>query len=123
KAEAEQMKSRLPAGSGEIVLCQGNSASLEWCESAEKLLAAKFGKLDFLICNSSPPIQPLWLEPCAAARIQEFLSTSFAQVSTPMTVFLRLLARSKGWNVVISSIYVQESPPHFPHYVPATAAV
>jgi NAD(P)-dependent dehydrogenase (short-subunit alcohol dehydrogenase family) len=39
-----------------------------------------------------------------------------------MMFFLPLLAKAKGWNVLISSTAVTQPHPHFPHYVVAKCA-
>lgn len=117
--EAEQVRNSLTRASGKILLEKGDAADLPWCMEVQHRMAATLKRLDFLICNASPPLLPLWLEPSAAARVQDFLTKSLALVTVPTASLMPLVAESKGWNVLISSTAVAQIHPHFPHYAAA----
>lgn len=119
---SERLRDSLAGTPGQVVLERGDISSLEWCQGAEKRLATQYGRLDFLICNASPPLLPLWLEASAAARVTDFVQASLAMVSSPMMAFLPLLAEKKGWHVMVSSVAAIQPHPHFPHYVVAKCA-
>jgi NAD(P)-dependent dehydrogenase (short-subunit alcohol dehydrogenase family) len=121
-AAAEELRSSLSGVPGRVVLEPGNIADPNWCARAQQRLAANFGRLDVLICNASPPLLPLWLEPAAADRVATFVRQAVEMVSAPMMVFLPLLGSSKGWNILISSTAVSQPHSHFPHYVVAKSA-
>ncbi|NER80029.1 MAG: SDR family NAD(P)-dependent oxidoreductase [Leptolyngbya sp. SIO1D8] len=118
RSEAENLQATLADSPGEIVLMQGDAADLSWCLSAKQDIEDKYGTLDFLICNACPAILPLWIEPSAIERLNEYAAKSLALMSVPMSVFLDLVSDNLGWNVIISSIYASEFfPPELPHYV------
>lgn len=118
---AEQIRDSIN-GSGTVVLEQGDAGSPEWCEEAAIRIEANFGRLDFLVCNASPALLPLWLEADAARRVNEFIQGSVSLVSSPIMAFLPQVAANKGWNVLISSVAATQPHPHFPHYSVAKCA-
>lgn len=124
RAEAEQLKGTLSNAPGEIALLQGDSSNLSVCQEMERSIELQYRGLDFLVCNACPPLLPLWLEPNAVHRINEYVSKSLSLVSSPMSVFLPVLSASGGWCVVISSIIAHRQPPaEWPHYVSAKYAI
>ena len=120
---AEQVRELASGAPGKIVLEPGNAGDLQWCKELAERVIEQFGRLDFLICNASPPLLPLWLDASSAGRINEFLQASVALASSPMIAFLPHLAAHKGWNVLISSVAATQPHPHFPHYTAAKCAV
>jgi NAD(P)-dependent dehydrogenase (short-subunit alcohol dehydrogenase family) len=118
---AQQIRDSI-GSSGTVELEQGDARNPEWCRGAAERIATQFGRLDFLVCNASPPLLPLWLEPDAARRVNEFIQSSVAMVSSPVMAFLPQIAASKGWNVLISSVAATQPHPHFPHYAAAKCA-
>ncbi|MDJ0702067.1 MAG: SDR family NAD(P)-dependent oxidoreductase [Leptolyngbyaceae cyanobacterium MO_188.B28] len=122
--EAKRLQETMADAPGKIELLQGDASDLSWCESAKETLIKTYGKLDYLICNACPPILPLWLEPSATPRINDYVSKSLALMSAPMATFLDVLSENSGWNVIISSVYsVQAAPTDLPHYVSAKCAI
>ncbi|HHP7245824.1 MAG TPA: SDR family NAD(P)-dependent oxidoreductase [Elainellaceae cyanobacterium] len=122
--EAQQLQADTADTPGEIILIQGDASDLSWCLSAKKTIIEKYGKLDFLICNACPAILPLWVEPTAIERLNDYVTKSLALMSVPMSVFLSLLSEASGWSIVISSIYASQIfPPDLPHYVIAKCAI
>ena len=119
---AEGVRASLEHAPGRVVLDQGDVSTEKWCRETGVRVASEFGRLDFLICNASPPLLPLWLEPQAAERVDAFINTSTAMVSRPMMALLPQVAASKGWNVLISSVAATQPHPHFPHYSVAKCA-
>jgi NAD(P)-dependent dehydrogenase (short-subunit alcohol dehydrogenase family) len=118
---AEQVRGSI-GRSGTVVLEQGDAGDPEWCQETAERVGAQFGRLDFLICNASPALLPLWLESDAARRVNQFIQSSVALVSSPMMAFLPQIAASKGWSVLISSVAAGQPHPHFPHYSVAKCA-
>jgi NAD(P)-dependent dehydrogenase (short-subunit alcohol dehydrogenase family) len=121
-AQAEQVRDSMSGTPGKVLLEGGDVGSLEWCQEAGLRIAAQCGRLDYLICNASPPLLPLWLEASNAERVNSFVQKTLAMVSAPMMVFLPLVSAAKGWNVLISSSAVNQPHPFFPHYVIAKSA-
>jgi NAD(P)-dependent dehydrogenase (short-subunit alcohol dehydrogenase family) len=119
---AERVRDSLATATGKVILDQGDAGSLSWCKDASERIANQFGRFDFLICNASPPLLPLWLEPDTAERVNEFINASAAMVSSPLMTFLPQVAANKGWNVLISSVAAIQPHPHFPHYSVAKCA-
>jgi NAD(P)-dependent dehydrogenase (short-subunit alcohol dehydrogenase family) len=122
RSEAEHVRDSLAQTLGEVLLEQGDVADLARCEETLARIHERLKRLDFLICNASAPLLPLWLETSAAQRVNAFIYKSVAMVSAPIMVFAPLLAASKGWNVLISSTAVVQPHPYFPHYVVAKCA-
>jgi len=120
--QAQELHDSLAQAPGKVVLEAGDASDFGWCEKAHKVVLAQFGRLDFLVCNASPPLLPLWLERAAANRVNDFIAKSVNLVSAPMMSFLPTLAATRGWNVLISSTAVLQPHPHFPHYVVAKSA-
>jgi NAD(P)-dependent dehydrogenase (short-subunit alcohol dehydrogenase family) len=124
RAEAERLKGSLSDASGEIVLLQGDSSDLSVCREMGRGIAEGYKRLDFLVCNACPPLLPLYLEPDAVHRINEYVGKSLSLVSSPMSVFLHALSATRGWCVVISSVIAHRQPPaEWPHYVSAKYAI
>jgi NAD(P)-dependent dehydrogenase (short-subunit alcohol dehydrogenase family) len=120
--EAERLQQSLADVPGRVALTPGDAANAEWCLETERHITEQFKRLDFLICNASPPLLPLWLEVSSAERVDQFIRKSLALVSTPMIALLPSLATHKGWNILISSTAVSQPHPYFPHYVVAKSA-
>jgi NAD(P)-dependent dehydrogenase (short-subunit alcohol dehydrogenase family)/acyl dehydratase len=102
---------------------QGDAQDLEFLLGLRKRILAQCGRLDLLVCNASPSLHALRLEPNFLERIQHFLARAIGLVSTPLSVFLEPLQASKGRLVVISSVAVQEPVREWPHYVAAKSAI
>lgn len=81
------------------------------------------GRLDFLVCNASPPIPSLRLEPNAAERIARYVDEVVRLTLTPLTEFLDLLNQSAGCVVIVSSTAVEQPVREWPHYVAAKHAI
>jgi NAD(P)-dependent dehydrogenase (short-subunit alcohol dehydrogenase family) len=122
-AEAEQLKQQLADAPGKVALLQGDGGDAAWCAAARARILADYGRLDMLICNASPALIPLWLDPAALDRIHDYIGRSVALVSTPLAFFLELLSQSHGQAVVLSSAAVTAPPADWPHYVAAKSAI
>jgi NAD(P)-dependent dehydrogenase (short-subunit alcohol dehydrogenase family) len=122
-AEAEAFRFSLAGHSGVIRLKRGDAADAGWCGSLRDELRARPEGLDILICNASPPIRPLHLEPGSLGRARDFLNQSFDLVAEPLAAVVDLVAARSGWCVIISSEYARTAPADFPHYVAAKCAI
>jgi NAD(P)-dependent dehydrogenase (short-subunit alcohol dehydrogenase family) len=112
--------SQLP---GRLVMERGDASDLNWCIALKGRLRAEFGRLDLLICNAAPAIQPLRVEEAGYDRIQAYIAKGFALVAAPLSSFLELVSAPNGSVLLISSKAVEEPPAAWPHYVALKAAV
>lgn len=120
--DAEQVRDSLAQTSGSVIFEKGDAASVTWCLELQRRIASTGKGLQFLICNASPPLLPLWLEPSSAVRVNDFLTKSLAMVTAPTAAFMPLIAEARGWHVLISSTAVIQIHPHFPHYTATKSA-
>ncbi len=80
--------------------------------------------LTVLICNASPPILPLRLEPNAAGRIGAYINLAVSLTLAPLSEFSELLPnQSPSRAVIISSAAVDHPVREWPHYIAAKQAV
>jgi NAD(P)-dependent dehydrogenase (short-subunit alcohol dehydrogenase family) len=120
--DAAELLSASRALPGRLILEHGNAADLDWCRSVKKRIQDELGRLDLLICNAAPAIQPLRVEEACYDRIRAYLDEGVALVGAPLSVFLELIAASHGRAILISSSAVETPPPQWPHYVALKAA-
>jgi NAD(P)-dependent dehydrogenase (short-subunit alcohol dehydrogenase family) len=107
---------------GCLIMERGDASDLNWCSALKSRVAARFGRLDLLVCNAAPAIQPLRIEEACYDRIQSYLAQGFALVGAPLSCFLELVSASRGSVLLISSSAVEEPPAVWPHYVAVKAA-
>ncbi len=105
-------------GEGSIVPLRADASDPE--QLARVL--APYEQLDVLVCNASPPLQPLTLEPATATRIHAHVNEAVALVSTPLALCLPRLARARGVALLSSSHAVVDPPVEWAHYVAAKRA-
>jgi len=101
----------------------GDAADPEALRRLQERVSREYGHLDFLICNASPPVLPLRLEPNAAGRIGSYINLAVSLTFAPLCEFLELLNHSDGCVVIISSAAVEHPVREWPHYVAAKQAV
>ena len=123
RAEAEKIRASLGDTSNLIELAQGDASEIEWCRTLRQRIVERYGGLDLLIGNASPPIRPLSFVPEKLAQFQNFLTQSVSLASMPMSTFLNDLSERSGWNVLVSSAFVNDRPAEWPHYVTAKCAI
>lgn len=123
RTEAEWIRASLGDASQLIELAQGDASEIEWCRALRQRIVERYGGLDLLIGNASPPIRPLSFVPEKLAQFQTFLTQSVALASMPMSMFLNDLSERAGWNVLVSSAFVKDRPAEWPHYVTAKCAI
>ncbi len=123
RAEAEKIRASLGETSSLIELAQGDASEIEWCRTLRQRIVERYGGLDLLIGNASPPIRPLSFVPEKLAQFQSFLAQSVALAGMPMSTFLNDVAERSGWNVLVSSAFVKDRPAEWPHYVTAKCAI
>jgi NAD(P)-dependent dehydrogenase (short-subunit alcohol dehydrogenase family) len=102
---------------------QGDATDPVVCREIRQHILAAHGRLDWLICSGTPSLQPLRIEAAAFERIDRFLRSGFALVLGPLTSSLDLLSESGGSVLLISSIFVEDPPTTWPHYVALKCAV
>ncbi len=108
---------------GTIEMLQGDSGSAKWCDDVSAQLKSRGRTLDFLFCNASPPLRPLWLESGSRERIYDYVAQSLQLFGTPLMTFLEHLTRDGAWVVASSSMAVRQPVAEWPHYVAAKGAV
>jgi NAD(P)-dependent dehydrogenase (short-subunit alcohol dehydrogenase family) len=117
---SEEEARKLPR---EAIRVQGDAGDLDACRALDQRIAAQYGRLDFLVCNACPAPLPLRLEADTVDRINAYVGQGLALATVPMAVFLDRIAQSRGWAVLISSVYIEESPKEMPHYVAVKSAL
>ena len=122
RSEARALQESVTVCTGRIVLIEGDAADADWLQETRKRIHTEFKRLDILVCNACPPIQPQNVARDDAAGIQAYVSRALPLVSGPLTAFAALLADVNGWCVVISSMAVESPPPNWAHYVQAKLA-
>jgi NAD(P)-dependent dehydrogenase (short-subunit alcohol dehydrogenase family) len=120
--EAEAVRASVVGGSGKILLAPGDCADPTWCAELRRR-ALELGGIDVLVCNATPPLLPLWIEPESTSRINDYVARSLALCSAPLAALLDPVAGRAGWGVVISSGAVKAPVAEWPHYVSAKAAL
>lgn len=123
ESAAKELQDELKHHPGQMLLCQGDASSPDWCEKIKDSIEKDCGKLDILICNACPPLLPLWIEPKKITRVNQYVSQSLSLVSNPFAFFLGLLSESKGKVVVLSSAVLDNAVAEWPHYVAAKWAI
>jgi len=118
-AAAEKLRVRLGGLTGAVHMVCGDLTD----PAAAASLLKEADEPDFLICNASPPFQPLRVEPDHVDRILDHINDATRLVAVPLATFLPVLARQSGRVVVISSSFVERPAPTWPHYVAAKQAI
>ena len=121
-ADAEELSQVCHSLRGRLIMEQGDASDLDWCVALNNRVRQEIGRLDLLICNAAPSLQPLRLEQACYDRIQEFLRKGSALVVAPLSSFLQLVSDSNGCVLLISSVFVEHPPEIWPHYVALKAA-
>ncbi|MGC3974616.1 MAG: SDR family NAD(P)-dependent oxidoreductase [Nitrospira sp.] len=94
RAEAEQLRASAGDRSTQLELVQGNAADIEWCLSLRDMILTRYGGLDLLVCNASPPIRPLAFEPEKFAQFQDLPHEKSGARLRAYVHFSRLAGRS-----------------------------
>ncbi len=115
--------SRSPGAQNGVSTFSGSAADAAWLQTVRDVIQKQHGKLDFLICNAFPAINPLRMDSNAIERIQAYLQQATALVLNPLCVFMEMLDMSGGRAVVVSSTVTQRPVKEWPHYVAAKKAI
>jgi NAD(P)-dependent dehydrogenase (short-subunit alcohol dehydrogenase family) len=102
---------------------RGDAADPEISTQLRERILRKHGRLDYLICNASPPLLPLTLERNGANRIAAFIQSTIALTLFPLCELSDLLQRSDACLVIISSVAAESPVKEWPHYVAAKRAI
>jgi NAD(P)-dependent dehydrogenase (short-subunit alcohol dehydrogenase family) len=121
--EVDRLRSSLGTASDRLVPLQGDGADPAWCAQMMQRIQTEYGGLDILVCNASPTILPMWFDAETAGRTTRYVAESLDLVSAPMAASLGMLSERNGWLVVISSMYAEDAPANYPHYVAAKGAI
>ena len=115
--------SRSPGNQNGVTTFSGSAADAAWLRTVRDAIQKQHGKLDFLICNAFPAINPLRMESNAIERIQAYLQQATALVLNPLCVFMEMLDASGGRAVIVSSTATQRPVKEWPQYVAAKKAI
>jgi NAD(P)-dependent dehydrogenase (short-subunit alcohol dehydrogenase family) len=115
--------SRSPGAQNGVNTFSGSAADAAWLQTVRDAIQKQHGKLDFLVCNAFPAINPLRMESNAIERIQAYLQQATALVLNPLCVFMEMLDASGGRAVIVSSTATQRPVKEWPHYVAAKKAI
>lgn len=121
--DAAALESAARALPGTIEMLRGDGRSAEFCEELKQRVTEAGRTLDFLFCNASPSVRPLWLEASARERIHDYVADSLRLFETPLTTLLSAMTHGAGWVVTSSSSAVREPVAEWPHYVAAKSAI
>jgi NAD(P)-dependent dehydrogenase (short-subunit alcohol dehydrogenase family) len=106
-----------------VTTFSGSAADAAWLQTVRDAIQKQDGKLDFLVCNAFPAINPLRMESNAIERIQAYLQQATALVLNPLCVFMEMLDASGGRAVIVSSTATQRPVKEWPQYVAAKKAI
>jgi NAD(P)-dependent dehydrogenase (short-subunit alcohol dehydrogenase family) len=120
---AERLKDAAEGLPGRVLLTQCDATDPVECRKVCAEVLKDYGRLDWLVCSAAPSLRPLRVEAAAFDRFNEFLGKGLRLVLAPMMAFLDLIAKSSGSVLLISSIFVEDPPPIWPHYVMLKCAV
>ena len=121
----EQMRALVDAATGlpgAIVPCKGDAASAPFWQQLARQVVESEGRLDFLICNASPPLRALALDDASVDRAISFVKDGFAMVARPIGLLLPLIEKQRGSVVLVSSVAVREVVKDWPQYVATKSA-
>jgi NAD(P)-dependent dehydrogenase (short-subunit alcohol dehydrogenase family) len=108
---------------GRLIMERGDASDLNWCAALKNRVIAEFGRIDLLICSAAPALQPLRVEAACYERMRIYLDKGFALLAAPLSTFLGSVAACSGCVLAISSIFVEDPPEIWPHYVSLKAVV
>jgi len=108
---------------GHLIMERGDASDLNWCVALKNRLIADLGGIDLLICSAAPALHPLRVEEACYERIRNYLDKGFALAAAPLSAFLEPVAACGGCVLTISSVFVEDPPDIWPHYVSLKAAV
>ena len=121
--EAQALADELSTGPGSFIPVQGDASLADVNKALRAQIMRDHGRLDFLICSACPPLRPLWIEPASLDRLLSYVSASLALAATPLCYLADLIEAQQGGVALISSSYVDDVPPEWPHYVAAKFAL
>lgn len=120
--EAAEVEQELRSVGTPTLLLKGDTIKEKDCQRMAEEFLAKFGKVDFLVCNASPPIHAALFLAQTPEEFMEFVQNSILVTSNLLRAFLPRL--QPGAVVIdVSSIFTVEPKEQFTHYVAAKSAV
>lgn len=100
---------------------RGDVGDIATADSIMRNAAADFGSIDVCICNASPPIEAKKFADLGVEGFNGFIARSLAPTVGLVSAFLKN-APDGAMAVLISSVYVADTPRDFAHYAAAKAA-
>jgi NAD(P)-dependent dehydrogenase (short-subunit alcohol dehydrogenase family) len=122
-AQAEKLRAAASGSAGEIFLEPCDAGDAAACADLRQRLLANYGGIDWLVCSAAPLPLPMRVEAATVERIEAFVGAGLRLVLAPLATLLEDLSGRGGAVLLISSIYVEDAPPIFPHYVALKCAV
>gem|GEM_PF-1667593 len=113
---AQEIKASCAGYDGNVKLVQGDVSSADWCQKLAAQIDRACGGLDLLVCNAATPPTAM-VGKQHNQEIQQYVDANLAISLTPLETFGELVARKQGAIVAVSSVFVEERPSAFSHYV------
>ncbi len=122
REKAEQVARACTAFDARVTLLQGDVADGEWCSSLVERIRRERGALDILVCNAATAPSAMQGEK-HEEEWRQYLETNLAITRTPLRTLLPIVSPKGGTVVAVSSVFVDERPEAFRHYVALKVAV
>ena len=119
--EAKRVLSELSAEGCRAAAFQGDVGDADAAEGLLQTVVSEFGRVDYCICNASPPIEARKFSDLGADGFALFTARSLAPTLGLLSAFLKV-APVGAMAVLISSVYATEGKSEFSHYAAAKAA-
>jgi NAD(P)-dependent dehydrogenase (short-subunit alcohol dehydrogenase family) len=120
---ARALAAELEGAPSRCELVRLDATDSEGAQRLRERLRAEGRGIDVFVLNAAPALRPMALDPAFARRIGAYVQESYAMTSTPLLALLPLVEEAGGVVVAISSEFVEDPPPEWPHYVSAKAAI
>lgn len=105
-----------------VARCDADLTSERDCDRLLDVHRASHGRIDLLVLNASPPIEPRTFGEQTAAWLDQFLTTSVRACAVMLRAALPAIPAG-GQIVLISSSWLTGPPARFSHYIAAKAAL
>jgi FkbH-like protein len=116
QASAEKVVHANPTYAADITLFRGDVADPVCCGALAELVQRERGGLDILVCNAATAPSPMpgsHHEP----EWRDYIESNFSITQTPLKLLTPLVQQRAGIVVAVSSVFVEERPAAFAHYV------
>ncbi len=119
--EAKRVLTELSEVGCRAAAFQGDVGETRTAEELLQSVLSEFGRVDYCICNASPPIEARKFSDLGADGFALFTTRSLAPTLGLLSAFLKV-APAGAMAVLISSVYASGGKSEFSHYAAAKAA-